>query len=265
MYEEPKRQRPRSGHLSATSLKLDPGAGLAPPHEVSRAAWGGGRMIKPTRPARPVTDQGQLCIRPVLGQAGLDLINEPRERDNKTSAAAVALAISAREASPPISLSYQRIRGRISTASTTAFTSSKEARATVATEEDAGRCLATRNSQYRLIKVASIPARTAIGTSRIVMLCGLDGTPRRSRIARTVAGVPDSAAQGQTKRCVGRPVIVELTCIALPSCVRECSGAWLPRRGEKPDRSRWLCHPKRGQSQGNAGRRPRPTPQIQRG
>ena len=52
-------QRP---HLSATSLKLDPGAGLASPRDVSRAAWGGGRMIKPTRSARPVTDQGQLCI-----------------------------------------------------------------------------------------------------------------------------------------------------------------------------------------------------------
>jgi len=37
-------QRP---HLSATSLKLDPGTGLAPPREVSRAAWGGGRMITP--------------------------------------------------------------------------------------------------------------------------------------------------------------------------------------------------------------------------
>ena len=52
-------QRP---HLSATRLKLDPGTGLAQPRDVSRAAWGGGRIVKPTRSARPVTDQGQLCI-----------------------------------------------------------------------------------------------------------------------------------------------------------------------------------------------------------
>ena len=71
-------QRP---HLSATSLKLDPGTGLAPPREVSRAAWGGGRMITPTRSARPVTDQGQLCISSVLGHARLDPINTPRDRD----------------------------------------------------------------------------------------------------------------------------------------------------------------------------------------
>jgi len=53
----------KAGHtLAAMRLKLDPGAGLAAPRDVSRAAWGGGRMIKPTRSARPVTDQGQLCI-----------------------------------------------------------------------------------------------------------------------------------------------------------------------------------------------------------
>ena len=74
-----------------TSLTLDPGAGLATPREVSRTAWGGGRMIKPTRSARPVTDQGQLCISSVLGHARLDPINAPRDRDINTSAAAAAL------------------------------------------------------------------------------------------------------------------------------------------------------------------------------
>ena len=92
-------QRP---HLSATSLKLAPGTGLAAPREVSRAAWGGGRMIKPTRSARPVTDQGQLCISSVLGHARLDPMNEPRDRDSNTSAAAVALTTTASEASPPL-------------------------------------------------------------------------------------------------------------------------------------------------------------------
>ncbi len=45
-------QRP---HLSATSLKLDPGAGLAPPRDVSRAARGGGRPLAAIQrlPARP--------------------------------------------------------------------------------------------------------------------------------------------------------------------------------------------------------------------
>jgi len=46
-------------HLTATSLKADPGAGLATTRDVSRAARGGGRMIKSPRPARPVTDQSR--------------------------------------------------------------------------------------------------------------------------------------------------------------------------------------------------------------
>ena len=33
----------RRANLSATTLKLAPGAGLAPPRDVSRDAWGGGR------------------------------------------------------------------------------------------------------------------------------------------------------------------------------------------------------------------------------
>jgi len=57
-------RRSRRAPPCATSLKADPGTGLATPRDVSRAAWGGGRRIEPTRSARPVTDQGQLCISP---------------------------------------------------------------------------------------------------------------------------------------------------------------------------------------------------------
>lgn len=97
-----------NGRAAATpqrdELEAGPGHGPCPNHARFRAPPGAaGEEIKPTRSARPVTDQGQLCISSVLGHARLDPINGPRDRDIKPSAAAVALTTTASEASPPLS------------------------------------------------------------------------------------------------------------------------------------------------------------------
>lgn len=75
-----------NGRAAATpqrdELEAGPGRGPCPPRDVSRAAWGGGRMIKPSRSARPVTDRGQLCI----SARSRTRTTRPHQRDLATAA-----------------------------------------------------------------------------------------------------------------------------------------------------------------------------------
>ena len=81
-----------AGHRMRDELEAGAGTGLARSTRPFARRQRRRAKTKTTKPARPVTDQRQLCISSVLGHARLDPINTPRDRVIKPSAAAVALA-----------------------------------------------------------------------------------------------------------------------------------------------------------------------------